>query len=122
MVFPCVDLPHLDYPCVDIPHVEGRKTPDSRSERRFPMRDIGIWQALQNRLQRKKRSKIDLYPDIKLPCLSTVRGKENRLFLRPFITVKETGGLDFLIVYAPLILCHSLFEVVIRFIMYNIRC
>ena len=39
VVFPCVDLPHLDYPCVDIPHVEGRKTPDSRSERRFPMRE-----------------------------------------------------------------------------------
>jgi hypothetical protein len=39
VVFPCVDLPHLDYPCADIPHVEGRKTPDLLSERHFPMRE-----------------------------------------------------------------------------------
>ena len=43
-----------------------------------------------------------------------IKAKENRLFLRPFIAAKETGGLDFLIAHAPLILCHSLFEVVIE--------
>lgn len=37
---------------------------------------------------------------------------KNRLFLKPFIAAKETGGLDFLIAYALLILCHSLFEAV----------
>ena len=52
-----------------------------------------------------------------------IQGKENRLFLRPFIAAKETvrpfiaaketGGLDFLIAHALLIVCHSLFEVVI---------
>ena len=48
------------------------------------------------------------------PVYPLIQGKENRLFLRPFIAAKETGGLDFLIAYAPLILCHSLFKIVIK--------
>ena len=48
------------------------------------------------------------------PVYPPIQGKENRLFLRPFIAAKETGGLDFLIAHALLIVCHSLFEVVIR--------
>ena len=45
-----------------------------------------------------------------------MQGKENRLFRRPIASVIGTGGLDFLIAYALLILCHSLFEVVIEHI------
>ena len=48
------------------------------------------------------------------PVYPPIQGKENRLFLRPFIAAKETGGLDFLIAHALLIVCHSLFEVVIK--------
>ena len=48
------------------------------------------------------------------PVYPPIQGKENRLFLRPFIAAKETGGLDFLIAHALLIVCHSLFEVVIH--------
>lgn len=56
MVFPCVDLPHLDYPRVDIPYVEGGEILDSRSERRFPMWEFGIWQALQKPLTAKENA------------------------------------------------------------------
>ena len=58
--------------------------------------------------------KIDLYPDSKLPCLSAHLSKENRPFHRPIGSAIGTGGLDFLIAHALLILCHSLFKVVIR--------
>ena len=47
------------------------------------------------------------------PLLSIIQGKENRLFHRPISSAIGTGGLDFLIAYALLTLCHSLFEVVI---------
>ena len=50
---------------------------------------------------------------VKRPVYPPIQGKENRLFLRPFIAAKETGGLAFLIAHALLILCHSLFEVVV---------
>lgn len=58
--------------------------------------------------------KIDLYPDSKLPCLSAHLSKENRPFHRPIGSAIGTGGLDFLIAHALLILCHSLFKVVIN--------
>ena len=74
----------------------------------------------KSRLQRKKMPKIDLYPDSKLPCLSAHLSKENRPFHRPIGSAIGTGGLDFLIAHALLILCHSLFKVVIDvFSQYN---
>ena len=115
MVFPCVDLPHLDYPCVDIPHVEGRKTPDSRSERRFPMREYrNMASSSKTAYSERKGRKSTFILTVNRPYLSIIQGKENRLSHRPISSAKGTGGLDFLIVYAPLILCHSLFEVVIH--------
>ena len=35
--------------------------------------------------------------------------KENRLFCEPTSSATRTGGLNFLIADAPLIMCHSLF-------------
>ena len=58
--------------------------------------------------------KIDLYPDSKFPVYPPIQGKENRLSHRPIISAIRTGGLDFLIAYALMFLCHSLFEVVIQ--------
>jgi len=67
----------------------------------------------KRRLQRKKTPKIDLYPDSKSLIYPPIQGKENRLPQRPINSAIGTGGLDFLIACALLILCHSLFEVVI---------
>ena len=58
--------------------------------------------------------KIGLYPDSKLSCLSIIQSQENRLSHRPISSAIGTGGLDFLIANALLILCHSLFKVVIH--------
>ncbi len=58
--------------------------------------------------------KIGLYPDSKLSCLSIIQSQENRLSHRPISSAIGTGGLDFLIANALLILCHSLFKVVIE--------
>ena len=68
----------------------------------------------KSRLKGKKTPKIDLYPDSKSSCLSIIQGQENHLSHRPINSAKGTGGLDFLFAYALLILCHSLFEVVIE--------
>ena len=67
--------------------------------------------------------KIGLYPDSKLSCLSIIQSQENRLSHRPISSAIGTGGLDFLIANALLILCHSLFKVVISDIIgrHNIR-
>ena len=62
----------------------------------------------------RKRQKSTFILTVNSPVYPPIQGKENRLFLRPFIAAKETGGLDFLIAHALLIVCHSLFEVVIR--------
>ena len=58
--------------------------------------------------------KIDLYPDSKSLIYPPIQGKENRLPQRPINSAIGTGGLDFLIACALLILCHSLFKVVIE--------
>lgn len=68
----------------------------------------------KRRLQRKKMPKIDLYPDSKSLIYPPIQGKENRLPQRPINSAIGTGGLDFLIACALLILCHSLFKVVIH--------
>ena len=62
----------------------------------------------------RKRQKSTFILTVNSPVYPPIQGKENRLFLRPFIAAKETGGLDFLIAHALLIVCHSLFEVVIE--------
>ena len=73
----------------------------------------------KSRLQRKKTPKIDLYPDSKSSLFIIIQGKENRLSHRPISSAKGTGGLNFLIADALLILCHSLFEVVIEPVLYT---
>ena len=62
----------------------------------------------------RKRPKSTFILTVNRPYLSIIQGKENRLSHRPISSAKGTGGLNFLIAYAPLILCHSLFEVVIE--------
>lgn len=48
-----------------------------------------------------------------------IQGKENRLPPRPINSAIGTGGLDFLIAHALLVLCHSLFKVVIEPVFYS---
>ena len=50
---------------------------------------------------------------VNCPVHPPIRGKENRLPHKPIGSAIGTGGLDFLIAYALMILCHSLFEVVV---------
>ena len=100
--------------CGYCPCGEMEKTLDLRSERRFPMWEYRKYgKPFKRRLQRKKMPKIDLYPDSKSLIYPPIQGKENRLPQRPINSAIGTGGLDFLIACALLILCHSLFKVVI---------
>ena len=62
----------------------------------------------------RKRPKSTFILTVNRPYLSIIQGKENRLSHRPISSAKGTGGLNFLIADALLILCHSLFEVVIK--------
>ena len=62
----------------------------------------------------RKRPKSTFILTVNRPYLSIIQGKENRLSHRPISSAKGTGGLNFLIADALLILCHSLFEVVIE--------
>ena len=92
-----------------------RKIGDLCSERRFPMyeyRDVA--RPSKAAYSERKRQKSTFILTVNSPVYPPIQGKENRLFLRPFIAAKETGGLDFLIAHALLIVCHSLFEVVIK--------
>ena len=77
VVFPCVDLPHLDYPCVDIPHVEGRKTPDSRSERRFPMREYrNMASSSETAYSERKGRKSTFIPTLNCPVYLPFKEKK----------------------------------------------
>lgn len=97
------------------------ETPDLRSERRSSMREYRKYgKPFKSRLQRKKTPKSTFILTVNSPVYPPIQGKENRLFLRPFIAAKETGGLDFLIAHALLIVCHSLFEVVIIEFLYEL--
>ena len=62
----------------------------------------------------RKRPKSTFILTVNRPYLSIIQGKENRLSHRPISSAKGTGGLNFLIADALLILCHSLFEVVVE--------
>ena len=87
--------------------------PDLRSERRSSMREYRMASPSKAAYSERKRQKSTFILTVNSPVYPPIQGKENRLFLRPFIAAKETGGLDFLIAHALLIVCHSLFEVVI---------
>ena len=90
------------------------ETPDLRSERRSSMREYrNMTSPSKAAYSERKRQKSTFILTVNSPVYPPIQGKENRLFLRPFIAAKETGGLDFLIAHALLIVCHSLFEVVI---------
>ena len=91
------------------------ETPDLRSERRSSMREYrNMASPSKAAYSERKRQKSTFILTVNSPVYPPIQGKENRLFLRPFIAAKETGGLDFLIAHALLIVCHSLFEVVIE--------
>ena len=91
------------------------ETPDLRSERRSSMREYrNMASPSKAAYSERKRQKSTFILTVNSPVYPPIQGKENRLFLRPFIAAKETGGLDFLIAHALLIVCHSLFEVVIH--------
>lgn len=90
------------------------ETPDLRSERRSSMREYrNMASPSKAAYSERKRQKSTFILTVNSPVYPPIQGKENRLFLRPFIAAKETGGLDFLIAHALLIVCYSLFEVVI---------
>lgn len=96
------------------------ETPDLRSERRSSMREYrNMASPSKAAYSERKRQKSTFILTVNSPVYPPIQGKENRLFLRPFIAAKETGGLDFLIAHALLIVCHSLFEVVIKKIFYR---
>ena len=96
------------------PMWRDRETPDLRSERRSSMREYrNMASPSKAAYSERKRQKSTFILTVNSPVYPPIQGKENRLFLRPFIAAKETGGLDFLIAHALLIVCHSLFEVVI---------
>ena len=91
------------------------ETPDLRSERRSSMREYrNMASPSKAAYSERKRQKSTFILTVNSPVYPPIQGKENRLILRPFIAAKETGGLDFLIAHALLIVCHSLFEVVIK--------
>lgn len=91
------------------------ETSDLRSERRSSMREYrNMASPSKAAYSERKRQKSTFILTVNSPVYPPIQGKENRLFLRPFIAAKETGGLDFLIAHALLIVCHSLFEVVIE--------
>ena len=90
------------------------ETPDLRSERRFPMweyRDMASPSKAAHSERNTPKSTFIL--TVNLPYLPIIQDKENRLSHRPIRSANGTGGLDFLIAYALLIVCHSLFKVVI---------
>ena len=90
------------------------ETPDLRSERRSSMREYrNMASPSKAAYSKRKRQKSTFILTVNRPYLSIIQGKENRLSHRPISSAKGTGGLNFLIADALLILCHSLFEVVI---------
>ena len=90
------------------------ETPDLRSERRSSMREYrNMASPSKAAYSERKRQKSTFILTVNRPYLSIIQGKENRLSHRPISSAKGTGGLNFLIADALLILCHSLFEVVI---------
>ena len=90
------------------------ETPDLPSEWCFSGSESEYGKPFKSRLQRKKCPKSTFILTVNRPYLSIIQGKENRLSHRPISSAKGTGGLNFLIADALLILCHSLFEVVIE--------
>ena len=108
--------------CGYCPCGEMEKTLDLRSERRFPMWEYrNMASPSKAAYSERKYPKSTFILTVKRPVYPPIQGKENRLFLRPFIAAKETGGLAFLIAHALLILCHSLFEVVVLKIIQRLR-
>ena len=98
-----------------LPYGDGRKLILMASEscsQRYEYRDMAS--RSKAAYSERKRQKSTFILTVNSPVYPPIQGKENRLFLRPFIAAKETGGLDFLIAHALLIVCHSLFEVVIE--------
>ena len=91
------------------------ETPDLRSKRRFPMWEYrNMASPSKAAYSERKSPKSTFILTVNCPVYPPIQGKENRLSHRPIGSAIGTGGLDFLIAYALLILCHSLFEIVIE--------
>ncbi len=97
-----------------LPMWRKRKISDLRPELRFSMQEYRdmAWRS-KAACSERKSPKSTFILTLNCPVYPPTQGKENRLSHRPISSAKGTGGLDFLTVYALLILCHSLFEVVI---------
>lgn len=93
------------------------ETPDLRSERCFPMWECrNMASPSKAAYSERKCPKSTVILTVNCPVYPPIQGKENRLPHRPIESSKVTGGLDFLIAYALMILCHSLFKVVIHYV------
>ena len=98
-----------------LPYGDGRKLILMASEscsQRYEYRDMAS--RSKAAYSERKRPKSTFILTVNRPYLSIIQSKENRLSHRPISSAKGTGGLNFLIADALLILCHSLFEVVIH--------
>ena len=103
------------FPVRILPYGDGRKLILMASEscsQRYEYRDMAS--RSKAAYSERKRPKSTFILTVNRPYLSIIQGKENRLSHRPISSAKGTGGLNFLIADALLILCHSLFEVVIE--------
>ena len=90
------------------------KTGDSRSEPRFSMQEYWDMARCSNAAySERKCPKSTFILTLTRPVYLPIQDKENRLFHRPISSAIGTGGLDFLIANALLILRHSLFEIII---------
>ena len=102
------------FPVRILPYGDGRKLILMASEscsQRYEYRDMAS--RSKAAYSERKRPKSTFILTVNRPYLSIIQGKENRLSHRPISSAKGTGGLNFLIADALLILCHSLFELVI---------
>ena len=105
-----------------LPMWRDGETPDLRSKRHFPTREY--WNmASPSKAAYSERNcrKSTFILTVNCPVHPPIRGKENRLPHKPIGSAIGTGGLDFLIAYALMILCHSLFEVVVEQTLYVIH-
>ena len=99
-----------------LPMWRDGETPDLRSKRHFPTREYWNMESPSKAPYSERNCRKSTFI-LTVNCLihPPIRGKENRPPHKPINSAIGTGGLDFLIAYALMILCHSLFEVVVYF-------
>ena len=97
-----------------LPMWRDGETPDLRSKRHFPTREYWNMESPSKAPYSERNCRKSTFI-LTVNCLihPPIRGKENRPPHKPINSAIGTGDLDFLIAYALLILCHSLFEAVV---------